>query len=36
MSGSILQKAQLVPIDPGSKQALMDKAITVHFQSRKR
>jgi hypothetical protein len=31
MSGSTLQKAQLVPVDPGSKQALMDKAITVHF-----
>jgi len=31
MSGGILQKAQLVPIDPGSKQALMDQAITVHF-----
>jgi hypothetical protein len=26
-----LQKAQLVPIDPNSKQALMDQAITVHF-----
>jgi hypothetical protein len=31
MSGSILQKAQLVPIDPGSKRALMNQAITVHF-----
>ncbi len=31
MSGSTLQKAQLVPVDPGSKQALMDQAITVHF-----
>jgi hypothetical protein len=31
MSGSTLQKAQLVPVDPASKQAQMDKAITVHF-----
>jgi hypothetical protein len=30
-NGGTLQKAQLVPVDPGSKQALMDKAITVHF-----
>ena len=32
MSDSILQKAQLVPVDPSSKQALMDQAITVHFK----
>jgi hypothetical protein len=31
MSGSTLQKAQLVPIDPNSQQALTDKAIPVHF-----
>jgi hypothetical protein len=31
MSGSALQKAQLVPIDPSSQQALTDKAIPVHF-----
>jgi hypothetical protein len=31
MSGSILQKAQLIPVDPTSSQALMDQAITVHF-----
>jgi hypothetical protein len=31
MSGSTLQKAQLVPIDPSGTQLLLDKAITVHF-----
>jgi hypothetical protein len=31
MSGSTLQKAQLVPVDASTKQALMDQAITVHF-----
>jgi hypothetical protein len=31
MSGTTLQKAQLVPVDPNSKQAQMDRAITVHF-----
>ena len=31
MSDVTLQKAQLVPVDPASKQAQMDKAITVHF-----
>lgn len=28
---STLQKAKLVPVDPNSKQALMNQAITVHF-----
>jgi hypothetical protein len=31
MSGSALQKAQLVPIDPTGTQVLMAQAITVHF-----
>jgi hypothetical protein len=31
MPNGTLQKAQLVPVDPTSKQAQMDKAITVHF-----
>jgi hypothetical protein len=31
MADGTLQKAQLVPVDPTSKQAQMSKAITVHF-----
>jgi len=31
MSGTTLQKAQLIPIDPNSKQAKVADAITVHF-----
>jgi hypothetical protein len=31
MSDSLLQKAQLVPIDPKSQRVLLDQAIDVHF-----
>jgi hypothetical protein len=31
MSGTSLQKAQLIPIDPSTKQAQLANAITVHF-----
>lgn len=31
MSGTSLQKAQLIPIDPSTKQAQLSNAITVHF-----
>ena len=31
MSGTTLQKAQLIPVDPNTKQAQLANAITVHF-----
>ncbi len=31
MSGTTLQKAQLIPVDPNTKQAQLADAITVHF-----